>query len=108
MIQGTAVPLVFHDAVGRDCTQCYIFLKKSCLEKFFILIELIYSLKHAKCYLHNIVTELQALRLDTEWLRFGILLFLFTFLSIFEPHDFINTVDTYMKIFKAEKNNHVV
>lgn len=79
MIQGTAVPLVFHDAVGRDCTQCYIFLKKSCLENFFILIELIYSLKHAKCYLHNIVTELQALRLDTEWLRFGILLFLFTF-----------------------------
>lgn len=62
MIQGTAVPLVFHDAVGCDCTQCYIFLKKSCLEKIFILIELIYSLKHAKCYLHNIVTELQALR----------------------------------------------
>lgn len=53
--------------------------KKSCLEIFFILIELIYSLKHAKRYLHNIVTELQALRLDTEWLRFGILLFLFTF-----------------------------
>lgn len=102
MIQGTAVPLVFHDAVCRDCTQCYIFLKKRHVWK-------IYSLKHAKRYLHNIVTELQALRLDTEWLRFGILLFLFTFfLSIFEPHDFISTVDIYMKIFKAENNNHVV
>lgn len=73
MIQGTAVPLVFHDAVCRYCTQCYIFLKKmSCLEKNSdILIELIYSLKHAKRYLHNIVAEFQALRLDTEWLRFG-------------------------------------
>lgn len=35
MIQGTAVPLVFHDAVGRDCTQCYIFLKKVMSGKFF-------------------------------------------------------------------------
>lgn len=55
------------------------FKKSHVWKNFFILIELIYSLKHAKCYLHNIVTELQALRLDTEWLRFGILLFLFTF-----------------------------